>query len=171
MSGVPVQGGFEIRAVALDDPVARALELDLIAETTRRYGARGQNPLSSGQFDPPGGCFVLALDGEEPVGCGGLRRLGERVAELKRMYVVPGARRRGVARQMLEFLEACAATVGYEEVWLETGTEQPEAIDLYSSAGYVPITPYGEFRVDARSRCFARSLLTGPPRTPASFPS
>ena len=74
------------------------------------------------------------------------------------MYVEPTVRGRGYGRRLLAFLEQRAAASSYRQLWLETGTEQPEAMALYASAGYQPMDPYGEFKDDARSRCFYRTL-------------
>lgn len=65
---------------------------------------------------------------------------------------------RGVGRRILAYLEERAGAAGHTEVWLETGSEQPEAIALYVSAGYQPMGPYGEFKHDGRSRCFYRTF-------------
>ena len=83
---------------------------------------------------------------------------GPGIAEIKRMYVDPAVRGRGIGRSLLRFLEQQAAIASYNQLWLETGTEQPEAIALYTSAGYRAMDPYGEFRHDSRSRCFYRTL-------------
>lgn len=79
------------------------------------------------------------------------------------MYVDPSVRGHGVGHRLLRELEDGAGGAGYREVWLETGTEQPEAIALYISAGHQAVAPYGEFREDPRSRCFMRSLAPSPP--------
>jgi len=147
-----------IRVVPLDDPETRELERRHIDELRLRYGERGPKPLPNDDFEPPKGCFVLATANGIGVGCGGFRFLRPDVAEIKRMYVDPDFRKRSIARRILAFLEDRARSVGYREAWLETGTEQPEAIALYTSFGYTPIAPYGEFKNDARSRCFSRSL-------------
>jgi GNAT superfamily N-acetyltransferase len=106
--------------------------------------------------------FVVArLDGE-PVGCAGIRRLDDERCELKRMYVADEARGRGVARALLARLEDEARALGYRQLWLETGTAQPEAIGLYESAGYEPIANYGAYADDPRSRCFAKRVSEGP---------
>ena len=59
---------------------------------------------------------------------------------------------------MLDAVEARARELGFERLILETGTRQPEAIGLYTSAGYKPIAPYGAYRSSPLSRCFARAL-------------
>jgi GNAT superfamily N-acetyltransferase len=79
---------------------------------------------------------------------------------VKRMYTVPTARRRGVSRLILERLEGIATELGYARLQLETGTEQPEALALYDSAGWVRITPYGRYKEDPTSVCYAKDLPT-----------
>jgi GNAT superfamily N-acetyltransferase len=80
------------------------------------------------------------------------------VAEIKRLYVDGAARGHGIARRLLAFLEELAAAASYTQTWLETGTEQPEAMALFVSAGYRSMHPYGEFKYDDRSRCYYRTL-------------
>ena len=160
MSGDTQSGDTEVIQVGLGDPRARSLEAAHIAEMNLRYGTGGPGQVAEEGFDPPDGCFLLAVVDGTPVGCGGFRRLDRRRAEIKRMYVDPAARGHGVGRALLADLEVRAGTAGYGEVWLETGTEQPEAITLYISSGYRPVAPYGEFKDDPRSRCFMRPLTT-----------
>jgi GNAT superfamily N-acetyltransferase len=147
-----------LSVVPLDNPMARQLQEKLVAEMIQRYGGAGPGPVPIEQFAPPQGCFVVAILDDTAVACGGFRFLRPRVAEIKRMYVDPAARGRGLGRRHLAFLEQRAAAAGYTQLWLETGTEQPEAIGLYTAAGYRPMEPYGEFKYDSRSRCFSRTL-------------
>jgi GNAT superfamily N-acetyltransferase len=77
---------------------------------------------------------------------GGIKRLSERCGEIKRMYVVPGQRGRGVARALLGALEDAARELGYDTVRLDTGTHQPHALALYLDAGYRPIPDYNDNR-------------------------
>ena len=74
------------------------------------------------------------------------------------MYVAPEARGRGIARSLLERLEDEARALGYTTLWLKTGTEQPEAIALYESHGYEPITGFGRYKDEPKSRSFGRPL-------------
>jgi GNAT superfamily N-acetyltransferase len=76
------------------------------------------------------------------VGCGGFKRLDERTAEIKRMYVSPRVRGHGLARRILVRLESGAKTAGYAVIRLDTGDKQPEALHLYRSAGYREIPDY-----------------------------
>src|SRR5690348_11804283 len=90
--------------------------------------------------------FVGLLDGV-PVAMGGWRFVdnGEAAAELKRMYVIDSARRRGLSRSMLAHLERTAADAGVRRLVLNTGLEQPEAIALYESSGYKRIPGFGHY--------------------------
>ena len=93
-------------------------------------------------FAPPGGAFLVGWRHGSPVCCGGLKRLPDGTAEIKRMFVVPAARGQGIARLLLGALEATAAGIGYEIVRLDTGPRQPHAQALYESAGYHPIANF-----------------------------
>jgi len=144
----------------LDAAAASPLVAELGAELLDRYGIPDADPdhLSAEHLAPPTGAFVLAWVHDAAVGCGGVRRYGDGVGELKRMYVQPAFRGRGIARSVLAALEARARALGYGRLLLETGVRQPEAIGLYEAAGYVPIEPYGYYRSSPLSRCFAKPL-------------
>jgi GNAT superfamily N-acetyltransferase len=143
----------------LDSSVGSQLASALMAELRARYGADDEpDGLHADQLAPPGGAFFVAWRDDRPVGTGGLRRVDDEVGEIKRMYVIPGARRSGVARAILHAIEARATSLGYQRLILETGTMQPEAIGLYTAHGYEPITPYGVYRDSPLSRCYAKSL-------------
>ena len=144
----------------LDSPAAAPLAVALAAELEDRYGEPDADPdhLTADDLVPPAGAFVLAWLDRDAVGCGGLRRYDDGVGELKRMYVDPRFRGRGVAREVLGQLERRALRLGYRRLVLETGVRQPEAIALYASAGYEPIAPYGFYRTSPLSRCFAKTL-------------
>jgi GNAT superfamily N-acetyltransferase len=87
-------------------------------------------------------------------------------AEVKRMYVAPGARGLGLARRMLAHLEATAAGVGASALVLETGLKQPEAIALYESSGYTEMAGFGYYRDSGVSQCFGKLLPACPADTP-----
>ncbi|HVA04947.1 MAG TPA: GNAT family N-acetyltransferase [Acidimicrobiales bacterium] len=76
------------------------------------------------RFAPPDECFVVAISDGVAAACGGLRILSLGVGEIKRMYVDPALRRRGVGARVLAFLEERARVMGYSQTWLETGIEQ-----------------------------------------------
>ncbi len=95
-------------------------------------------------------------------------RLGStRPAEVKRMYVAPSARRRGLARLMLAHLETTARAAGADVMILETGTAQPEAMALYVAAGYEPVEPFGHYAWSPRNRCYGTQSWTTTGRSTA----
>jgi GNAT superfamily N-acetyltransferase len=91
------------------------------------------------ELSPPGGAFLVGYHEGRPVCCGGVKRLGPGTCELKRMYLVPDMRGRGVARRLLVVLEDKARELGYTVARLDTGPAQHSARALYESAGYAPI--------------------------------
>ena len=160
-----VPADLRIEQVALDHPDARLLIEGVQEEYVVRYGGRDDTPIDAGEFAPPKGAFYLGYRDDVPVMSGAWRFrddvscLGsDRPAEVKRMYVVPAARRAGLARLMLSHLEATARTAGAEVMILETGTAQPEAMALYEVAGYQPVTPFGHYRRSPENRCYGRVL-------------
>lgn len=102
--------------------------------------------------------FLIAWIGSMPVGCAALRPIELHIAEVRRMYVRPTFRRHGLARLLLEELEARAAVFGFRTLRLETGNRQPEAIALYESAGFRRIPPYGHYVGDPLSICFEKGV-------------
>jgi GNAT superfamily N-acetyltransferase len=156
-------------SVRLDDPDVVALTAASISEIDERHGGDpGSGPPPRAEdFLPPGGTFLLArLDGR-PCGCGGLSRFDDATAEVRRMYVVPEARGRGVAKALVAWLLQAASDAGYSRVRLETGNRQHEALGLYRSAGFRPIPCWGPYADDPKSRCFEMDASRGSrPRDP-----
>jgi GNAT superfamily N-acetyltransferase len=101
-------------------------------------------PAGPADFAPPAGAYLVGYSDGEPVCGGGFKRLPDGAAEIKRMYVVPAARRRGVARALLGALESEARAMGYAIVRLDTGPRQPHAKALYTASGYVEIGDYND---------------------------
>ena len=91
---------------------------------------------------PPGGAFVLVFSEGAAVGCGGLKRLDPETAEIKRMYLRPEVRGRGLSAALLGALEHNAVELGYARVRLDTGDRQAAAKHLYESRGYREIPDY-----------------------------
>ena len=120
---------------------AMRVELNDVYESFSRL----DNPaLSPGELRPPGGAYLVGFAGDDAVAGGGLRRLTDEVAEIKRMYVRPQARSRGVARALLVALEEAAVSLGYAAARLDTGPKQMHGLALYRSAGYVDVEPYND---------------------------
>jgi len=126
---------------AADLLAAMRIELNDTYETFSRLD---NPPLQPAELRPPGGSYLVAYDRDAAVAGGGLRRLAPGVAEIKRMYVRPEARSRGVARALLVALEGEARALGYATTRLDTGPKQVHALALYRSVGYVDVPPYND---------------------------
>jgi GNAT superfamily N-acetyltransferase len=151
---------LELREEPYDGPTAQQLIAELQLEYVARYGEPDTTPVEPAEFGQPDGRFVIGyLDGVA-VAMGGVRRLrapGSTV-ELKRMYVVPAARGRGLSRVVLTRLEDLAVELGASRVVLETGMKQPEAMRLYESSGYALIEPFGHYKCEPDSRSYGKAL-------------
>lgn len=168
MSSLPGHGpaeGIRITPASFTDTDTQRLVEEVQAEYVVLYGGPDVSPIEAGMFDPPRGAFFLARVDELPVAMGGWRLRsdvlpygGTLSAEVKRMYVAPGARRRGLARAVLGHLEATARAAGADAMVLETGTEQPGAIRLYLDSGYEGIESFGYYSWSPKSRCFGKRL-------------
>lgn len=131
----------------MDSGDGGALEAAMRAEMALVYdGLDLQSPdmpaAGAAELNPPRGLFLVGYEDGVAVCCGGIKDLGPGVCEIKRMYVAPDARGRGVARQLLGALEERARTMGYELARLDTGERQPDAQHLYESAGYAAIANF-----------------------------
>lgn len=141
-----------------DTADARELIRRLDAELHARYPELPIHGIDAEDMVPGRGAFVVArLDGR-PVGCGAVRLLEAGVGEVKRMFVAPEDRGRGVARRILAALETAARDLGYHTLRLETGFRQPDAIGLYEATGFVHIPRYGEWVDSPLSVCFEKKL-------------
>ncbi|GAA2827613.1 GNAT family N-acetyltransferase [Kitasatospora paracochleata] len=157
---------MEIRTTGFGHPDAQKLAAEVQQEYVARYGDIDQTSMHTDHFDPPGGLFVIAYLDDEPVACGGWRAkeqdedgLLDGDAELKRMYVVPAARGRGLARTVLRHLERTAVEAGRTRLVLETGNKQPEAIGLYESEGYRAIRKFGYYKDHPDAICLGKTLV------------
>jgi GNAT superfamily N-acetyltransferase len=130
------------------------LDQDLL----NRYGAAQEYFSPHNKIDPSARA-VIVYAGKQPVGCGCYRPMAEPgKAEIKRMFVLPEWRGRGVAKTILHELEIWAASEGYQEAVLETGNGQPEAISLYGRCGYGIISSFGPYVGLEESICFGKQL-------------
>lgn len=153
-----------LRPVRYSHPDAVALVARVQEEYVERYGSPDESPIEDSYFDPPGGLFLIGYAHGAPVATGAWKQSQVRAlggvsgAEIKRMYVVPEQRGRGVSRVVLAELERTAAAAGHDLAVLETGLKQPEAIALYESSGYVPIAGFGHYCGNELSRSFGKRL-------------
>ena len=139
--------GNQIRLAeeSYDGPAARTLVPAYVDEIRAMYPDWTPDVpprLTATDVEPPAGRWLVAYRDEQPIGCAGLKRLDERTAEIKRVYVAPEARGAGVARALLARLEEIARTVGYDRLRLDTGAEQPASVALFTSIGYEQIPDY-----------------------------
>jgi len=150
---------LEFRQVDPSSPDALDLIRALSAEYAQRYPDTSFYGIEVEEFPATGGIFVVGYLADKPVACGTFRPMdGGDLAEIMRMFVKPGYRRQGISRKMLAYLEESARDLAFEQVCLETGIRQPEAIGLYRSAGYVEIPPFGIYVDNPLSVCFEKHL-------------
>ena len=123
-------------AQALRDEIAVMYDgLELDGEQMPKAGAA--------ELSGPAGAFVVGYDQDRLACCGGVKRLDDRTCEIKKMYVVPELRGRGVARTLLHELERVARDqLGYEVARLDTGPKQVSAQGLYESEGYARVDDF-----------------------------
>ena len=101
---------------------------------------------------------IVAYLNDQPVGCGAIKEYNNNTMEVKRMFVLPAFRGKGIASKILTELEIWAKELLYESCILETGKKQPEAIALYQKNGYAVIENYGQYKGVDNSVCFEKKL-------------
>lgn len=141
-------GAVDVRVEPPDSPDARACLKAYFNELAARFetgfDARIAKAATPEQLTPPAGYFVVARLHGRLAGCGALKLVGEETAEIKRMWTAEFARGRGVARTVLEALEAKAREIGIETLRLETNKALTEAQALYRTAGYREVAPFND---------------------------
>jgi len=152
----------EVRIERVDilSPTAATLIEALNAELSSRYPEEGANHfrLEPDEVADGRGAFLVATSSGLPVGCGAVRCIEAGTGEIKRMYVSPEARGRGIGRALLEALEGEARNLGIRRLVLETGTRQGEALALYGRSGFSRIPLFGEYIGSPLSVCMAKDL-------------
>jgi putative acetyltransferase len=101
---------------------------------------------------------IVAYENDKAVGCGAIRAFSTGAMEVKRMYVLPVCRGKGIASKILAELEICAKELGHNTCILETHKKQADAVALYSKAGYKVIPNYGQYANMETSVCFEKTL-------------
>jgi GNAT superfamily N-acetyltransferase len=134
---------LEIRPAGDRDPDVVALRAALDAEVAELYSDVPSFATPAPHDAPqPDDSMLLAVDASSAIGVAGLRVLERDIAELKHLYVVPGARRRGIASRLVGAIEVQAREAGCGRLRLDTGARQREAIALYSARGFREIPAY-----------------------------
>lgn len=139
-------------------PEAVALIGELDAHLAELYAVESRHGFSVEKLMRDGVAFFVARADGQAAGCGGVLLAGREYAEIKRMYVRPAFRGRGVGRLMLDHLIEHARQRGLTVVRLETGIYQRDAIALYERRGFHQIPPFGPYRDDPVSRCYEMRL-------------
>ena len=151
-----------IARAQLTAEVSRCLIASLNAELSDLYPEPGANhfQLDPAQMTDGRGTFLVVYRGGTPIGCGALRLLDVETAELKRMYVSPLERGKGLGRRLVAALEAEARALGVRRLVLETGVRQGAALALYRATGFQPIPLFGEYCLSPEtSLCLGKDVL------------
>jgi putative acetyltransferase len=149
---------FRIAIERPDQPEVIALIDALDAYQKPLYPAESHHGIDMDALRAPGVLFAVARDVAGRVcGCAAVVLMRD-YGELKRMYVPPAARGRGLGAALLEFLERQSLANRRTVLRLETGNRQPEALRLYARAGYRERDPFGDYRPDPNSVFMEKSL-------------
>ena len=141
-----------------DTADAKALIKELDAHLNGLYRPENRHGLSIAALQENSVVFLVARWDGVAVGCGAVKFVQDEYAEVKRMYVTPRWRGRGVAQALLTHLEWLARQKGFRVLRLETGVHQPEAVRLYERAGFARCATFGEYTEDGVSLCYEKRL-------------
>ena len=141
-----------------DTAEAKALIEELDAHLNGLYRPENRHGLSLAALQDETVIFLVARWNGVAVGCGAVKFVQGDCAEVKRMYVTPHWRGRGVAQALLSHLERLSHQRGLSVLRLETGIYQPEAVRLYERAGFARCAAFGEYAEDGVSLCYEKAL-------------
>lgn len=102
--------------------------------------------------------IVVLYADEQPVACGAIKVFDEYTMEIKRMYVKPAYRGKGLASGVLKDLENWSKELGCIRCVLETGKRQADAIRLYEKHSYLPMANFGQYQGVENSLCFSKDI-------------
>ena len=151
-----------ILAIAPSNPTCSAVrelisELDLYLEVL--YPPENRHGLNLAALQDKSITLFLAKNDDQPVGCGAIQLQAPGYAEIKRMYVRPNLRKKGIGKRILSQIETFAKQANVYLLRLETGVYQPEAIHLYQKLGYYPIPPFDDYKEDPLCLFFEKTLI------------
>ena len=139
-----------------NDVIALIRQSDALMQSL--YPAESNHLVDIEQLAQPHVHFFVAREEGRALGCGSFVLGTDGHAEMKRVFVDPAARGKGVARAIMQALEREAAKLGVTRMQLETGIKQPEAIALYRKFGYAERGPFGSYQPDALSLFMEKRL-------------
>ena len=154
------ENAVDVRRQDIKSPAAMSLILALNAELSAIYPEAGATHfrLDAEEVAEGRGAFLVAYLGDQPIGCGAIRKLDAETAEFKRMFVTPANRGKGVGAAIVKALESEAQRLRIRRIVLETGIRNPAALALYAKIGFVRIPPFGEYLSSPLSVCMAKIL-------------
>lgn len=147
-----------IRQEPPDQPDVAALIAALDAYANALYPPESNHLLDIAALSVPEVSFLVVRDGGEAVGCGAILRDSRGWAEVKRMYVRPDQRGRGMGKRVLAEIEGVALRCGLPVLRLETGIHNTEALALYRRAGFTECAPFGDYAPDPLSVFMEKSI-------------
>src|SRR4026209_628009 len=141
-----------------DSKEASALIEELEAHLASLYPSESRHGYSVDNLLREGVAFFVIRVDSASAGCGGVKLIDNSYGEIKRMYIRPEFRGRGLGKLMLGHLTDYARSRGIEMLRLETGIYQQEAIGLYERAGFKSVPPFGEYKPDPNSLFFEKEI-------------
>ena len=130
----------------------------LSLELENLTGNSGKGSFNKEEMSGKGASFAICYVNEEAVGCGAIRPLEKKCAEIKRVYTKKAHRKSGVGKALLDFLENKARTFGYDEIKLETRRINEKAVRFYQGNGYKECLPYGKYIGRSEAICMTKAL-------------
>ncbi len=146
-----------LKRTTSDDPDFQSLVALLDKDLAVKYGDEQAFYAQFNKIDTIENAVVFSHKGEA-LGCGAFRAFDNKTVEIKRMFVQPDFRGRGIGDAILKELEQWAAEINYTACILETGKKQPEAIKLYQKTGYIIIPNFGQYANVENSVCMKKSI-------------
>jgi len=135
------------------------LLMEELSDTLRFItGDSGKNSFNLDDVSVSRSLFVIAYDENyQAIGCGAIRPIDEKIAEVKRMFA--RVKTKGVGSEILSYLEIQAKKLGYSTIWLETRVINEQAVFFYKKRGYIKIDNYGKYVNNTKAICFEKKLI------------